>query len=98
MEFLIEHKEVIFVGLGVLIGAFIPVAKTHLIGRKVGEKIPKKLALAIADHLDAFEKGLRDENYRGDKNLISNNQLSQRKEKLMLDLGLEQRLKDKDLK
>ena len=98
MEFLIEYKEVIFVGIGVLIGAFIPVAKTHLIGRKVGEKIPKKLALAIADHLDAFEKGLRDENYRGDKNLISNNQLSQRKEKLMLDLGLEQRLKDKDSK
>lgn len=98
MEFLIEHKEVIFIGLGVLIGTFIPVAKTHLIGRKVGEKIPKKLALAIADHLDAFEKGLRDENYRGDKNLISNNQLSQRKQKLMLDLGLEQRLKDKDLK
>ncbi|MGL5855245.1 MAG: hypothetical protein ACRCYA_08375 [Cetobacterium sp.] len=41
MEFLIEHKEVIFIGLGVLIGTFIPVAKTHLIGRKVGEKYLK---------------------------------------------------------
>lgn len=98
MEFLVEHKEVILVGLGVIIGAFIPVAKTHLIGRKVGEKIPKKLAIAIADHLDAFEHGLRSEEYKGDKNLISNQQLSEKTEKLKIDLGLDQQLKEKDLK
>lgn len=98
MEFLVEHKEVILVGLGVIIGVFIPVAKTHLIGRKVGEKIPKKLAIAIADHLDAFEHGLRNEEYKGDKNLISNQQLSEKTEKLKIDLGLDQQLKEKDLK
>lgn len=98
MEFIQNHIELIYLLGGTVIGILLPKAKTHLIGKKIGEKIPKKLALAIADHLNAFEKGLRDENYRGDKNLISNDQLSQKKEKLMLDLGLEQRLKVKDLK
>ncbi|WP_297638587.1 hypothetical protein [uncultured Clostridium sp.] len=98
MEFLVEHKEVILVGLGVIIGSFIPVAKTHLMGRKVGEKIPKKLAIAIADHLDAFEKGLRQQDVNGDTSIISNEQLSKATEKLKIDVGLEQKSKGKDLK
>ena len=98
MEFFNQNKEIIFVGLGIIIGAFLPLAKTHFIGKKVGQKIPKKLAIIIANHLDAFEKGLRDENFNGNKNIISNDQLTEKKEKLMLDLGLEQKSKEKDLK
>lgn len=96
MEFIQNHMELICLLGGAIIGVLLPKAKTHLLGRKVGEKIPKKVAIMIADQIDAFEKGLRNEDYRGDKNLISNDQLSKRTEKLILNLGLDQHLKEKE--
>ncbi|MGL4646634.1 MAG: hypothetical protein ACRDAG_01180 [Cetobacterium somerae] len=98
MEFLTEHKEAILVGIGFLIGIFLPLAKVHLVGKTIGQKIPKKIAIQIADYIDAFEHGLRNEEYQGDKNLISNQQLTDRTEKLKIDLGLEQKSKEKELK
>lgn len=98
MEFVQNHMELIYLLGGAIIGVLLPKAKTHLLGRKVGEKIPKKVAIMIADQIDAFEKGLRNEDYRGDKNLISNDQLSKRTEKLKVNLGLDQSSKEKTLK
>lgn len=90
MNFLVEHKEIVLLIAGGIIGVILPKAKAHLLGKKVGEKIPGKVAIMLADQIDAFEKGLRNENYRGDKNLISNEQLSEKTEKLKVDLGLGQ--------
>lgn len=90
MNFLVEHKEIVLLIAGGIIGIVLPKAKAHLLGKKVGEKIPKKVAIILADQIDAFEKGLRNENYQGDKNLISNEQLSEKTEKLKVDLGLGQ--------
>lgn len=90
MNFLLEHKDIVLLIAGGIIGVVLPKAKAHLLGKKVGEKIPRKVAIMLADQIDAFEKGLRNENYRGDKNLISNEQLSEKTEKLKVNLGLGQ--------
>lgn len=102
MEFLIEHKDTFLLLGGTILGVIIakvwPKSKTHALGRKLGERISRKTALELADHIDAFEHGLRNEEYQGDKNLISNQQLTDRTEKLKIDLGLEQKSKEKELK
>lgn len=42
MNFIIEHKDIWLLILGAVIGVILPKAKTNLLGRKIGEKIPKK--------------------------------------------------------
>ncbi|WP_407536242.1 hypothetical protein [Cetobacterium somerae] len=59
MNFIIEHKDILLLALGTIIGIVLPKAKANLLGRKVREKIPKKIAIMIADQIDSFEKGLR---------------------------------------
>lgn len=98
MNFLIDNKEIVALISGAIIGSLFTKAKAHFIGRKVGNHIPKNLATIIADRIDAFEKGLRNEEYNGDQNLVSNEQLSRQTEKLKIDLGLDQHLKENGLK
>lgn len=89
MNFLLEHKELGFMIIGAVIGSLLPKAKVHLLGKKVGEKLPKKTAIMIADLIDEFEQGLRNKEFKGNKNLISNEQLSEETKKLKINMGLE---------
>ncbi|WP_332637982.1 hypothetical protein [Cetobacterium sp.] len=89
-----KHKDYVILIAGVALGAFIPLAKVHLIGRTVGSKLPRKAAEQLADYLDAFEHGLRNKDYEGNKNIISNQQLSQETKKLKINLGLDQKPKE----
>lgn len=89
MNFLLEHKELSFIVIGVVIGSLLPKAKVHLLGKKVGEKLPTKTAIMIADLIDEFEQGLRNKEFKGNKNLISNEQLSEETKKLKINMGLE---------
>lgn len=93
MKFLLEYKEVLFLILGAIIGSFIPLAKVNFIGKTIGSKLPKKARIQLANYIDAFEKGLRNQDYRGDKNLITNNQLIEKTKILKSDLGLDQHSK-----
>lgn len=89
MDFLLEHKELGFIIIGAIIGSLLPKAKVHLLGKKVGEKLPTKTAIMIADLIDEFEQGLRNKDFKGNKNIISNEQLSEETKKLKINMGLE---------
>lgn len=89
MNFLLEHKELGFIIIGAVIGSLLPKAKVHLLGKKVGEKLPTKTAIMIADLIDEFEQGLRNKEFKGNKNVISNEQLSEETKKLKINMGLE---------
>lgn len=89
MDFLLEHKELGFIIIGAVIGSLLPKAKVHLLGKKVGEKLPTKTAIMIADLIDEFEQGLRNKEFKGNKNVISNEQLSEETKKLKINMGLE---------
>lgn len=89
MNFLLEHKELGFIIIGAIIGSLLPKAKVHLLGKKVGEKLPTKTAIMIADLIDEFEQGLRNKEFKGNKNVISNEQLSEETKKLKINMGLE---------
>ena len=95
LNFAQEHQEVILTGVTFLIAWLLPNPKIKWLGKKTGEKIPKKLALVIKNKLDAFEEGLIEDHVNGDKNLISNEQLKEKSDKLKIDLGLEPKLKEK---
>lgn len=90
LNFVAEHKDWIIMGAGVVIGLILPLPKIHLLGKTVGAKMPVKARKQLADMLDAFEQGLLQEEFEGDKNLISNKQLSEKTDKLRVDLGLDQ--------
>lgn len=90
-----EHQEIILTGITFLIAWLLPNPKIKWLGKKTGEKIPKKLAMTIKEKLDAFEEGLIEENINGNKDIISNEQLKEKSNKLKLDLGLEPKLKVK---
>lgn len=98
MNFIIEHRDIWLLALGAVIGVILPKAKTNLLGRKVGGKIPKKIAIMIADQIDSFEKGLRQQDVNGNVSLITNDQLSKETKNLKVNLGLEQHLKEKAFK
>ena len=98
MNFIVEHKDVLFLFLGAILGVVLPKAKTNLLGRKVGEKIPKKIALMIADQIDSFEKGLRQQDINGNVSIISNDQLIKETENLKVNLGLKPHLKERTFK
>ena len=89
MDFLLEHKELGFIIIGAVIGSLLPKAKVHLLGKKVGEKLPTKTAIMIADLIDEFEQGLRNKEFKGNKHVISNEQLSEETKKLKINMGLE---------
>lgn len=98
MNLIIEHKDILLLALGAIIGVILPKAKTNLLGRKIGEKISKKIAIMIADQIDSFEKGLRQQDINGNVSLITNDQLSKETKNLKLNLVLEQYLKEKAFK
>ena len=52
----------------------------------------------IADQIDSFEKGLRQQDINGDSSIVSNEQLLKETEKLKVNLGLDQHSKEKALK
>lgn len=87
-DFIMNNMELIGIIGGFLIGWFLPSPKVNKAGRVVGEKLPEKLKMELANKLDAFEQGLRGQEYNGDSNVVSNEQLSQSTEKLRVDLGL----------
>lgn len=89
MKFLLDNKELLFLIGGAIIGSLLPKAKVHLLGKKVGEKLPTKTAIMIADLIDEFEQGLRNKDFKGNKNIISNEQLSEETKKLKINMGLE---------
>lgn len=89
MNFLLEHKELGFIIIGTVIGSLLPKAKAHLLGKKIGEKLPNKTAIMLADLIDEFEQGLRNKDFKGNKNIISNEQLSEETKKLKINMGLE---------
>ena len=98
MNYIIEHKDILFLVLGAILGIVLPKAKTNLLGRKVGEKIPKKIAIMIADQIDSFEKGLRQQDVNGNLSIVSNDQLKKETENLKINLGLEPHLKERTFK
>ncbi|MGL5057268.1 MAG: hypothetical protein ACRC6A_07895 [Fusobacteriaceae bacterium] len=59
IEYIQNHIELIYLLIGAIIGVLLPKAKTNLFGQKLGQKIPEKLVVIIADQIDSFEKGLR---------------------------------------
>lgn len=73
-----------------LIGWLLPTPKFKKLGEKAGESLPPKLRKLIAERIDAFEKGLLQEQVEGDCNLIDNSQLSQSVKDLKVDLGLKE--------
>lgn len=91
MEFIQNHIELICLLIGAIVGVLLPKAKTNLFGQKLGQKIPKKLAVIIADQIDSFEKGLRQQDVNGDSSLVSNEQLLKGTEELKIKLGLDQK-------
>lgn len=98
MNYILEHKDILFLVLGGILGIVLPKAKINLLGRKVGEKIPKKIAVMIANQIDSFEKGLRQQDVNGNVSLITNDQLSKETESLKINLGLESYLKERTFK
>lgn len=95
MEFIQNHIELICLIGGAIVGVILPKAKANLLGQKVGQKIPRKVAIAIADQIDAFEKGMRQQDVNGDNSIVSNEQLLKATEKLKINLGLDQKSKEK---
>ena len=95
MEFIQNHIELICLIGGAIVGAILPKAKANLFGQKVGQKIPRKVAIAIADQIDAFEKGMRQQDVNGDSSIVSNEQLLKGTETLKINLGLDQKSKEK---
>ena len=51
-----------------------------------------------ADHIDSFEKGLRQQDVNGNVSLITSDQLSKENKNLKVNLSLEQYLKEKAFK
>lgn len=97
-EFLMNNMEIIGVIAAFILGWVLPNPKVNQAGKKLGEKIPKKLAIELADKLDSLEQGLRGQTYLGNKSIISNEQLSEGMDKVKVDLGLEHQSEEKDLK
>ncbi|MGL5621327.1 hypothetical protein [Cetobacterium sp.] len=95
MEFIQNHIELICLIGGAIVGVILPKAKANLFGQKVGQKIPRKVAIAIADQIDAFEKGMRQQDVNGDNSIVSNEQLLKGTESLKINLGLDQKSKEK---
>ena len=88
-DFIINNSEIL-VTIGVFfIGLFLPNPKIFSVGKKLGEKIPEKLRVELADKIDSFEQGLRCKEVDGDGSITSNEQISEGVSKLKVDLGLE---------
>ncbi len=73
-----------------LIGWLLPVPLFLRIGKSVSETIPPSLAKILSDRLNAFEKGLMMANVKGDINLVDNDTVKRKMQKVRLDLGLEE--------
>ncbi len=89
MDFIKDNIAVILPLLVFLIGWLLPAPRFFELGQKTGEKIPESLAKLIAERLEAFRNGLIEQDWRGDKTLISNTQFSKATDKLKIDLGLD---------
>ena len=89
-DFIINNAEILGTITVFLLAYFLPNPKIFSVGKKVGEKIPKKLREELADKIDSFEQGLRGQNVDGDGSLTSNEQINEGVSKLKVDLGLEE--------
>ncbi|MCJ8343688.1 MAG: hypothetical protein MJH09_12725 [Cetobacterium sp.] len=95
LKFAQEHQEIIITAGGFILGLFFTKIKANLLGQKIASKLPKKACIQLADYLDAFEQGLRNKHVNGNKDIITNEQLSKETEKLKINLGLDQKLREK---
>ena len=86
LNFLLEHKDILCLVGGAILGALIPKAKIYLLGKLLGKQFPQTITLKIADIVDTFEQGHRNAEFNGNKNIISNEQLHEGAKKLKNDL------------
>ncbi|MEQ3306235.1 hypothetical protein AAA294_01980 [Fusobacterium varium] len=89
-DFFINNMEMIGIIGAFIIGLILPNPKIWRFGKNVGDKLPSKIAKELADKLDSFEQGLRGKEYKGDKTIVSNEQIKEETEKLKVDLGLKE--------
>lgn len=89
LEFFSQYGILITPLVIFLIGWVLPTPKFFKLGNKVAETIPPQFAKLIADRLKAFERGLLETNFRGDKNIVSNLQVKEGIKGFKMDLGLE---------
>ena len=90
IEFLSGNATLLW-PLGIfLVGWILPVPKFMLLGEKAGEHIPADVKKLLNDRIDAFQEGLLNENFRGDKTIVSNEQVFEAVQKVKLDLGLKE--------
>lgn len=88
MEFLTNNKEWLFFLGGILISAVISLAKAHAFGKTVADKLPKKQREQAIKYIESFLKGMKNEEFNGNKNIISNAQLEKGVKNLTVNLGL----------
>lgn len=89
LEFFNQYSALVIPLVIFLVGWLLPAPKFFELGEKVAETIPPKLAELIAERLKAFERGLLEEEFQGNKSIISNLQVKEKMKGLKIDLGLE---------
>jgi hypothetical protein len=89
LEFFMKHGTIIIPAVLFLVGVFIPKEKVFSLGNKASTKIPKNIAVKLAEYMDAFEQGLIGATYNGDKSIVSNDQITESVKKIKVDLGLD---------
>ncbi|SJZ99971.1 hypothetical protein SAMN02745174_02226 [Cetobacterium ceti] len=95
LKFTQEHQEIIITAGGFILGLFFTKIKARVWGQKVALKLPRKAAIELANYLDAFKQGLLDASVNGNKNIASNDQVTEGFKKLEVNLGLDKKLKGK---
>lgn len=89
-DFFMNNTDFLITVVVFVVGLLLPNPKINSFGKKIGEKIPGKLKIELANKLDAFEQGLRGKNVNGDSSITSNEQITQEVDKLKIDLGLKE--------
>ncbi|HAS80385.1 MAG TPA: hypothetical protein DCR90_05740 [Fusobacteriaceae bacterium] len=90
LDFFSQYGGLIAPLIVFLVGWVLPTPKFFKLGEKVAETIPPTLAKLIAERLKAFERGLLEQDFNGDKTIVSNSQVEEKVKNLKIDLGLEE--------
>ena len=88
MEFLTNNKEWLFFLGGILISTVVSLAKAHTFGKTIADKLPKKQREQAIKYIESFLKGMKNEEFNGNKNIVSNAQLEKGVKNLTVNLGL----------
>ena len=90
IEFMSKYGTLIAPVMVFLIGWLLPTPKFASLGKKTGEHIPDNIKKLINERIDAFQEGLVNDDFRGDKTILGNSQLVNGVKTLKVDLGLEE--------